>query len=264
MTDHELGSRERDLLDAYRDHHAMPATSRARVWTSLAGPGGGGGGSAIESASEPWLAAGGGGVAAGGWSRPSLVAAAGLLVAAGITLIVLGSLGPSVEERGESVALVEPRSGESAPANEPEPPLVEPARVAAPRPVEAAVSTPEPTLEPSPESPRPRARNRKPAPTPIAAAPIPGRERELIEQAHAALAKGDTEAALALLDEHARDFAQGVFAEERQALDAIARCKSGDLEQGRTRAQTFLDEHPRAVLAARVRRTCDLEGAPSE
>jgi hypothetical protein len=260
MTDTELGSRERDLLDAYREHHAMPAASRTRVWASLAGPGGGGGGSAIESASEPWVAAGGGAVAVSGWSRPSLVAAAGLLVAAGITLIVLGIGGPS-GDRGESVAVVEPR----VPASEPEPviePPSEPARVAAPRLVE--VTMPEKTLEPIAEPPRPRARARKSAPEPIVTISSPSRERELIESAHAALAKGDTAAALAALDEHARDFAQGVFVEERQALDAIARCKSGDLEQGQVRARTFLDEHPRAVLATRVRRACELEGAPSE
>lgn len=262
MTDNELGSRERDLLDAYREHHAMPAASRARVLASLSGgvgPGGGGG-SAIE------VAAGNGAVAASGWSRPSLVAAAGLLVAAGITLIVLGIGGPSPGDGAESIANAdEPRAGESVHASAPDLVVLEPAepaRVAAPLPIE--IQAPEPALDPIPESPRPRARARKSVPAPIVAASNPGRERELIEAAHAALGRGDTKAALASLDEHARDFAKGVFAEERDALDAIARCKSGDLERGRARAQTFLDEHPRAVLAARVRRTCDLEGVPGE
>jgi hypothetical protein len=267
MTDIELDSRERDLLDAYRDHHAMPAASRDRVWASLAGgvgPGGGGG-SAIESASEPWLATGTGAAVASGWSRPSLVAAAGLLVAAGITLVVLGIGGSSKDDRAQPIAAIESGGGASAPAIDPEP-EVEPAaavRVAAPTSGEIPKETP--AIEPvSSAKPKHRARTKTPAPEPIVDAPSPGRERELIEQAHAALAKGDTQAALKALDEHARDFAQGVFAEEREALDAIARCKSGDLERGRDLARTFLDAHPRAVLATRVRRSCDLEGSPSE
>jgi hypothetical protein len=255
MMDNELGPRERDLLAAYRNQRVMPATSRARVWASLAGGTGPGGGGAI---------------AASGGSQASRVAALGLVVAAGITLFVLGVGGPSLEDRGESIAVVEAIAGvsvrERARDPDPDPILVpaEPVHVAAPAPIEIHEPTPA-LLDPITEAPRPRARARKPvSAAPIALAPGPSRERELIEAAHAALAKGDSEATFAALDEHARDFAEGVFAEEREALDAIAHCKSGDLERGRTRAQAFLDEHPRAVLAARVRRTCDLEGAPSE
>jgi hypothetical protein len=269
MTDTELGSRERDLLDAYRDHHAMPADKRARVWASLAvGPGGGGGGgSTIESASEPWVT-GNGVVAASGWSRSSRIAVAGLVVAAGITLIVLG-VASSREPSGlASVVRVEASAGESVE------PSLEPIRVSARRSAPMPAPMPEPlplaapaqTLETDPHAaPRPRVRARsKPALESPVPAPSLGRERELIEQAHAALAEGDTEAALAALDEHARSFATGVFAEEREGLDAIARCKAGQLELGRARAQAFLDGHPRAVLAARIRRTCDIEGSTSE
>lgn len=264
MTDTELGSRERDLLDAYRDHHAMPAASRARVGASLAGgPGGPGGGegSAIESASEPWVR-GSGAVAASGWSRPALVAAAGLLVAAGITLIVLGV----ASSARDPVARVEVSTGD--PVARVGAATAEPTRVPEPMPEPLAAAPPTLAFEPIPESlaaaPRPRARARQPKLAPPVTVPSLGRERELIEQAHAALAKGDTEAALAALDEHARSFASGVFAEEREGLDAITRCKAGQLELGKARAQDFLDRHPRAVLAARVRRTCAIEGSPSE
>ncbi|MFV8749151.1 hypothetical protein ACNOYE_01225 [Nannocystaceae bacterium ST9] len=271
MTHDELDSRERGLLDAYRDHHAMPAEARERVLAGLIGPLGpsGGGGSAIDSAAEPWVTASEGVVAANGWSRPSWVAGAGLLVAAGITLIVLGVGGAWKRDRGEPLVV---ESGHAAPvasttidaapelpAKPSEPANVQP--IVEPEPTPLAESTS--LAEASPRSLRPRARAREAAPTKLAS-PSLGRERELIEQAHAALAEGDTAAAIAVLDEHARDFAEGVFAEERDGIAAIARCKAGQLELGQARAHEFLAAHPRAVLAGRVRRTCNLEGSASE
>jgi outer membrane protein assembly factor BamD (BamD/ComL family) len=89
--------------------------------------------------------------------------------------------------------------------------------------------------------------------------PSLGRERELIEQVHAALAEGDTASARAHLDAHARDYAEGVFVQEREALVAIVDCKAGELARGRTLADEFLRAHPHAVLAARVRRACQLD-----
>ncbi len=266
--DTEFGARERALLDAFRDHHAMPAEARARVWAGLAGPMGGpgggseGGGSAIESASEAWLAPTRV-AAARGWSRPALVAGAGLVLAAGLTLLVLGS------KTGEAI------DGVSADASAPaaiEPVAIDPTskvaepsslapssppRIAAPvlEPIEPAVNAAKPITT----TPRPRARVLD-----STQASSLGRERALIERAHAALAKAESEAALAALDEHAREFPQGVFAEEREALDAIARCKGGQLELGRAHARAFLDQHPRAVLAGRVRRACLIEGSASE
>lgn len=269
--DDELRERERELLAAYRDHHAMPAERRDRVWASLvAGVPPGGGGSALESASEPWVAAPS--LAAKTSARPALIA--GLLVAAGITLVVLGLAGSQGDPAPELALAPESASATNRSELQPEPfvevaapklaapNLAAPKLAAPPEPTPKLAAPPEPTPKlAAPPEPTPKPRARKPIVTP---SPSLGRERELIEQAHAALAKGDTATALARLDEHARDYAEGVFAEEREALDAIVRCKAGELEAGRASAARFLARHPQAVLGARVRRACNLEGSASE
>lgn len=276
--DDELRERERELLAAYRDHHAMPAERRDRVWASLvAGVPPGGGGSALESASEPWVAAPS--LAAKTSARPALIA--GLLVAAGITLVVLGLAGSQGDPAPELALAPESATNRSELQPEPfvevaapnlaaphlaAPNLAAPNLAAPPEPTPKLAAPPEPTPKlAAPPEPTPKPRARKPIVTPSPSpSPSLGRERELIEQAHAALAKGDTATALARLDEHARDYAEGVFAEEREALDAIVRCKAGELEAGRASAAHFLARHPQAVLGARVRRACNLEGSASE
>lgn len=260
-----LDEHEHALLSAYREQHAMPSERRERVWASLvAGVPPGGGESALASSTEPWLASSG--VAAAKSTRPALLT--GLLVAASLTLALIGWSSLREHEAGEPT---QASADAGVHASEPAPlPVAAPPRAATPMPTAprvepAAVREPIVTAPSEPEPtprPRPRARPRTTSPEPTASL---GRERALIEQVHAALAEGDTASARARLDEHARDYAEGVFVQEREALAAIVECKSGALERGRELADEFLRAHPHAVLAARVRRTCKLDlGSPSD
>jgi hypothetical protein len=81
-------------------------------------------------------------------------------------------------------------------------------------------------------------------------------EMALLKRAKLALSGGEARRALRLLDEHAQRFSQGVLAQERQALRVVALCDAGDLARGREEAKRFLQEHPRAALAERVRAAC--------
>ncbi len=84
-------------------------------------------------------------------------------------------------------------------------------------------------------------------------------ERELIARAWRALAHGDTAAALAAVGEHARRFDAGLLAPEREAVEAIARCRNE--EAGAPgRAQAFHRAHPRSPLADRVDEACGTTG----
>lgn len=255
----ELDEHAHELLSAYREHHAMSDERRERVWASLGAGVPPGGGSALASASEPWVANHGATITE--TTRPALVS--GLLVAASLCLAVIGwsSLrererepSPHADASSASEVEVEPPTVAALPGSH-EIPAIPPAisepNTRPPAPVSAA-SEPE-----RDRVTQPRVRARKPGTT---SEPTPslGRERELIEQVHAALAEGDTATARARLDTHARDYPDGVFVQEREALDAIVRCKAGELERGRELADAFLRAHPHAVLGARVRRTCKL------
>jgi hypothetical protein len=257
-----LDEHEHALLSAYREQHAMPSERRERVWASLAaGVPPGGGESALASSTEPWLASSG--AAAAKSTRPALLTGLlGLLGAASLTLALIGWSSVREREAGEPAqasADVGAHASEPAPLPVAAPPRATTSMPAAPRVEPAALREPiaaTPPSEPEPPRPRPRARPRDTSGEP---APSLGRERALIEQVHAALAEGDTATARARLDEHARDYAEGVFVQEREALAAIVDCKSGALEPGRELAEEFLRAHPHAVLAARVRRACKLD-----
>lgn len=82
-------------------------------------------------------------------------------------------------------------------------------------------------------------------------------EVALLERAKAELQDKRPAVALALLDRHAADHADGVLTEEREALRALARCAAGDVSTGRSVMQTFLRAHPRSTYAARVRAACE-------
>ena len=82
-------------------------------------------------------------------------------------------------------------------------------------------------------------------------------ETRLLRDADTALRVGDAGRALALLDQHAREFPSGVLAEERAAERILALCKLGRASDARVEATRFLTERPRSPLAGRVRSSCD-------
>jgi hypothetical protein len=87
-------------------------------------------------------------------------------------------------------------------------------------------------------------------------APTVEAEMGLVRSGVDALHEGDPSRALALFDEHARLYANGVLAEERAGERVIALCDLGRAADARAAATEFLGAHAHAPLAARVRASC--------
>lgn len=140
-----------------------------------------------------------------------------------------------------------------ATASEPEPAATAEPVVAEPRTDSPSFPTRQP---PSPTRTAPtRAPRSRSTPAPPPRAPDPdalARATALIDEARAALAKGDLDAATLVLQRHADELPQGPLATEREAYRAIVACRQGEP----TRARRFVDEHPDTRLAQRVTAAC--------
>jgi hypothetical protein len=86
-------------------------------------------------------------------------------------------------------------------------------------------------------------------------------ELALVQGMQAALRGGDAAGALALIGEHERRFANGKLVPEREGAKVIALCMSASRSRAAELGRAFLEGHPRATVAARVRATCGLDGA---
>lgn len=75
-------------------------------------------------------------------------------------------------------------------------------------------------------------------------------ERLLLEKARSALAAGDSVAALAAVERHARRFPSGQLAEERDCLRIGALTASGDCETVRREADDYARRYPHGLLTA--------------
>lgn len=122
-----------------------------------------------------------------------------------------------------------------------------------------------PGLQPAPSTPLPLevpptdapARAKRPV-TIRGTEPTPSeRERLLIEQATAALARGNPEHALEACERHARDFVHGQLAEERESLAIRALVGLGRQEDARERATRFRAEFPDGLLVDVVEAALD-------
>jgi outer membrane protein assembly factor BamD (BamD/ComL family) len=91
------------------------------------------------------------------------------------------------------------------------------------------------------------------------AAANPEAELVLLGRAQALLDR-NPDGALDVLGEHARDYARGVFSEEREVLALEAESKLGHKALARARAERFIEQFPRSAHARRVRTL--LEPAP--
>lgn len=192
---------------------------------------------------------------------PAVKTGLGLKVAAGsaVTLTLLTGLAVTTQQR---------------------PPL-EPTAVSAPPTASIVVQTsaqPIASIDPSPTA-APAAAARSPAPAPLAVAPHPPQplltpnrassarpaertstfeaELALIKRAKSALDSEGAAEALSLLAEHSRRFPAGVFAGEREALRALALCRSGRFAEGLALGRRFIEAHPRSPLVDRVHRECE-------
>jgi len=139
--------------------------------------------------------------------------------------------------RGGAAPVARPGAAES-------PPATSPADDA------PAVAAPAGSSRPGP-SPRPGSRT-TPADTLV-------QETALVQRAEALLREDQPASALAVLDEHARDYPRGVLAVERKALRAIALCEQGVVAQGRGEAELLLRAEASRPYRERIRRACGIE-----
>jgi outer membrane protein assembly factor BamD (BamD/ComL family) len=91
-------------------------------------------------------------------------------------------------------------------------------------------------------------------------------EMTILQQASAALDRGELAQARSLLKTHRAQYPQGQLSEEQQGLEALTRCMAGDAgaqPSAQRSAQRYLKSAPQGVLAARVARAC-LMPVPSQ
>ena len=84
-------------------------------------------------------------------------------------------------------------------------------------------------------------------------------ETRLLHAAQRELARKNTSAALALLDEHASKFPGGALAEERTAARVLALCDLGRTAEARLAADAFVEKSPQSPLVPRLRGSCAAE-----
>jgi len=77
-------------------------------------------------------------------------------------------------------------------------------------------------------------------------------ELDLLQRAHGAYTRRDFSAALTLIAEHARRFAHGHLAEQREALRVRSLAGSGRADEAHRAAAAFAIQFPRSVLLPRV------------
>ncbi|MFZ6182706.1 hypothetical protein [Nannocystis pusilla] len=90
---------------------------------------------------------------------------------------------------------------------------------------------------------------------PASAEEGPGAERRLLEAAQAALQRGAPAAALASLDEHARRFAHGLLADEREVLRVLVLCAEQRPDEAEAVALALLRGGP-GLFLPRLRGSC--------
>jgi hypothetical protein len=75
------------------------------------------------------------------------------------------------------------------------------------------------------------------------------RERQIIEKARSALARGDADGALGAVAEHAKTFPRGQLGEAREAIAVQALVRAGRHAEARTRADRFRRSYPGSTYA---------------
>jgi hypothetical protein len=193
----------------------------------------------------------GGGVATSGASLSFFAKLGGVKVGLAVAALGVASSVP-VYYAFRSEAEPAPASASTA-ATELESP-----RPAAP-PVNAAQAAPAPDVAAASESATPE--SRASVQKPKSGAEKASIEKEALraevgslDRVRAKLSSGNASGALALLDEYGRSFPRGLLSLEAEVLRIDALAQSGQPETARKRARAFLRQHPKGVLASRVRR----------
>lgn len=212
-----------------------PEDAQRRAWCALAGHIGG------STAAAPGLveATATGKLAGAPW-------ALGLVGAAVLAAIVSAPPTPAARPREPDPA----RSTNAHTRDRPPP--------ATPR-LDSAVPTAASTRGPPRPAPR---RAAAIAGKPVMTADMLAAETALMTRVRAAVAAGQHDDALALLQQHTREYPQGVLQRERQGFRAIALCRTGRTDAGRSEGAAFLRDHPEIALAAQLRAACELADLP--
>jgi hypothetical protein len=240
MNDHDhdngLSPAAHAALAALRAEDDLPADARARVWARLAAEEAGPSDMSFAPARQRR-----------GWAPVVL----GLAIAAGVALALVGP-GRGAKELAADTRPDAAAYDDAARAARMATKIVAPAPEVVP-----VTSAPTPILvKEEPRRPRERPVEATPPPVPEDSSTLAA-ETALLQRAQAALAAGDADAALTGLGEHAKRFADGVLARERDALRVTALCAAGRRAEGQAEAATFLRAHGDSLLAERVRGACD-------
>jgi len=239
----------RELL-RYAQTQDRPSTARvdaltARVLAELAGPGASASTSTSDSAPAPAPAP----ASATGWlsavpTRWIAGLAAALLMGMGAYRLIARPV-----ERAAPL-----------PAVAPQPPVLAPAVAPAAKPA-AQPPSPAGARAPVAVAPEPAGQARREDVRPWRAKPSstrartvrsdPAAEVALLQRARRVVV-ADPRASLALVAQHHREFPQGVFAEEREALAVEALQRSGQRERAATRLQALLARYPRSSYRERL------------
>jgi hypothetical protein len=236
----ELGSDAKALVNAARTEGGLPADQRARLRARVL------------------ATAGSGGMSVAG----SIVAKAAAAKVLGMSVVTWGAVAATVAGAGSFYAMAHPRTVHTGtPASKQPAVLMSPA----PRAIDAAESPAAPVPTATPHSTarddRPRASRPKPLDSkerttaPASADSSFVEDARLLRDVRAALAAGQGERALGLLDARQENPASGVFAEEREAARIVTLCSLRRREAPEAAAR-FLAAHGSSPLAERVRRAC--------
>ena len=84
-------------------------------------------------------------------------------------------------------------------------------------------------------------------------------ELKILSRATASLNAGNSRSAMALLEKHRRAFPNGVMAEERNGLEIITLCKSGQIDRARKKYIRFRHRAPDSPTRLRIQTTCGFQ-----
>ena len=76
----------------------------------------------------------------------------------------------------------------------------------------------------------------------------------MLEQARAALGRGESNAALQILGEHARDYPTSTLAEEREALTVRALTRAGRVVEAKAKLAQFETRFPGSLMLSALKR----------
>ena len=113
----------------------------------------------------------------------------------------------------------------------------------------------------------PDARRRKPSQADPAGSALPkpsasmAEQLALLERARAALGRGDSDAALRILGEHARDYPTSALSEEREALAIKALARAGRLAEASARLASFEARFPGSLMLSALKGAVGVGGA---